>query len=150
MSTKLLDELLSDIKEAMKSRDADRLTALRTLHAQIKDATTNAGRDPEDVYVAPVVAKAIKQRQDAVEQFRKGGREDLAVREEKEIVAYRKYQPEQLDAPAIEALVKKAIADTGAAGRKDMGKVMAALMPQVKGRADGKLVNQIVQGQLPA
>jgi hypothetical protein len=148
MSSKLLDALLADIKDAMKSRDTDLLTALRTLHAQIKDATTNAGRDPEDVYVAPVVAKAIKQRQDAIEQFRKGGREDLAVREEKEIVAYRKYQPEQLDTPAIEALVKKAVAETGASGRKDMSKVMAVLMPQVKGRADGKLVNSIVQAAL--
>ncbi|HEY8240900.1 MAG TPA: GatB/YqeY domain-containing protein, partial [Kiritimatiellia bacterium] len=132
------------------SRNADHLTALRTLHAQIKDATVNVGREPTDADVATVVAKAIKQRQDAIVQFRQGGREDLAIKDQKEIDAYRKYQPEQLEAPAIEALVKKAIAESGAAGRKDMGKVMAALMPQVKGRADGKLVNQIVQGQLPA
>jgi uncharacterized protein YqeY len=148
MATALLDALLADIKEAMKSRDADRLGALRMLHAQIKDATVNAGKEPTDADVATIVAKAIKQRQDAVEQFRQGGREDLAAKDEKEIAFYRKYQPQQLAPAEIEALARKAVAETGAAGRKDMGKVMAALMPHVKGRADGKIVNQVVQSLL--
>lgn len=145
MGSKLLDDLLADIKTAMKSRENDKLVALRSLHAQIKDATVNVGREATDADVATVVAKAIKQRQDSIEQFRTGGREDLAAKEEQEIVIYKKYQPAQLSQAEIEELVKKAIADTGAAGKKDMGKVMQALMPQVKGRADGKLVNQVVQ-----
>ncbi len=148
MSSKLLDDLLADIKTAMKSRENDKLVALRSLHAQIKDATVNQGKETTDGDVATVLAKAIKQRQDSIEQFRAGGREDLVVKEQQEIEIYKKYQPAQLSQPEIEELVKKAIAETGAAGKKDMGKVMQALMPQVKGRADGKLVNQVVQALL--
>lgn len=149
MSSKLLDDLLADIKTAMKSRENDKLVALRSLHAQIKDATVNVGREATDGDVATVLAKAIKQRQDSIEQFRTGGREDLVAKEQQEIDIYKKYQPAQLSQAEIEALVKEAITATGAAGKKDMGKVMQALMPQVKGRADGKLVNQIVQSLLP-
>lgn len=144
MPSPLLDTLMADIKQAMKDRNQDKLTALRTLHAQVKDATVNQGKDPTDDDVLTILNRAIKQRLDAVEQFRKGGREDLAVKEEQEIAHYRAYQPAQLDAAALEVIVRKAIADSGAAGKADTGKVMKLLMPQVKGRADGKLVNQLV------
>ena len=144
----MLDALLADIKTAMKAQEPDKLTALRMLNAQIKDATVNAGKDPTDEVVATMVAKAIKQRQDSVEQFKAAGRNDLAVKEQREIELFRAYQPQQLDAAEIEALVRKVIAETGAAGKKDLGKVMQALMPQVKGKSDGKLVNQIVMAQL--
>ena len=149
MPSPLLDRLMSDIKQAMKDRAQEKLTALRTLHAQVKDATVNQGKDPTDDDVLTILNRAIKQRLDAVEQFRKGGREDLAVKEEQEIVYYRAYQPTQLDAAEVEALARKAIAETGATGKADTGKVMKALMPLVKGKADGKLVNQIVGGLLP-
>lgn len=149
MSSPLLDLLMADIKQAMKERAQDRLTALRTLHAQVKDATTNQGKDPTDDDVLTILNRAIKQRLDAADQFRKGGREDLASKEEQEIALYRKYQPAQLDAAAVEALARKAIVDSGAVGKADTGKVMKLLMPQVKGKADGKLVNQIVSGLLP-
>jgi hypothetical protein len=145
MGSPKLDELLQDIKTAMKEREQEKLTALRMLHAQVKDATTNAGREATDGEVAAVVARAIKQRQDAVAQFRQGGREELAAKEEREISWIRKYQPQQLHAAALEELVRRIISETGAAGRQDVGKVMKALMPQVKGRADGKLVNETVQ-----
>ena len=148
MGSPLLDALLADIKTAMKSQAAETLSALRMLHSQIKDATVNAGKDPTDEAVATIVAKAIKQRQDSVEQFRAAGRVDLADREQREIDLFRKYQPQQLGADEIEALVKEIIAGTGASGKKDLGKVMQALMPKVKGRSDGKLVNQIVQSLL--
>jgi uncharacterized protein YqeY len=118
------------------------------LNAQIKDATVNAGKEPTDEAVATIVAKAIKQRQDSVEQFKAAGRNDLADKEQREIELFRAYQPQQLGAAEIEALVRKVIAETGAAGKKDLGKVMQALMPQVKGKSDGKLVNQIVMAQL--
>jgi uncharacterized protein YqeY len=144
----MLDALLADIKTAMKAQDPDKLTALRMLNAQIKDATVNAGKDPTDEAVATIVAKAIKQRQDSVDQFKAAGRNDLADKEQREIELFRAYQPQQLGAAEIEALVRKVIAETGAAGKKDLGKVMQALMPQVKGKSDGKLVNQIVMAQL--
>lgn len=150
MGSPLLDALLADIKTAMKSQDPDKLTALRMLNAQIKDATVNAGKDPTDEVVATIVAKAIKQRQDSVEQFRAAGRTDLADKEQREIELFRAYQPQQLGAAEIEALVNGVIAETGASGKKDLGKVMQALMPKVKGRSDGKLVNQIVQSRLGA
>jgi uncharacterized protein YqeY len=149
MPSPLLDQLMSDIKQAMKDRAQDKLTALRTLHAQIKDATVNQGKDPGDDDVLTILNRAIKQRLDAADQFRKGGREDLAVKEEQEITFYRCYQPQQLSAAEIEALARKAIAETGAAGKADTGKVMKALMPLVKGKADGKVVNQVVAGLLP-
>ena len=150
MGSPQLDALLADIKTAMKSQAAETLSALRMLHSQVKDATVNAGKDPTDEAVATIVAKAIKQRQDSVEQFRAAGRHDLADKEQKEIELFRKYQPQQLDAAEIEALVKGIIAETGATGKKDLGKVMQSLMPKVKGRSDGKLVNQIVQSLLGA
>ncbi len=148
MGSPMLDALLADIKTAMKAQDPDKLTALRMLNAQIKDATVNAGKDPTDEAVATIVAKAIKQRQDSVDQFKAAGRNDLADKEQREIELFRAYQPQQLGAAEIEALVRKVIAETGAAGKKDLGKVMQALMPQVKGKSDGKLVNQIVMAQL--
>ncbi len=148
MGSPMLDTLLADIKTAMKAQTPETLTALRMLNAQIKDATVNAGKDPTDEAVATIVAKAIKQRQDSVEQFKAAGRNDLADKEQREIELFRAYQPRQLGAAEIEALVRNVIAETGAAGKKDLGKVMQALMPQVKGKSDGKLVNQIVMAQL--
>ena len=150
MPSPLFEKLLADIKTAMKSGDKDNLAALRMLHAQIKDATVNAGKDVTDVDVAAILAKAIKQRQDSVAQFQQGGRQDLADKELKEIALFKQYQPQQLSEAEITELVKKAIAATGSTSRKEMGKVMAALMPDVKGKADGKLVSQIVQNSLPA
>ena len=149
MSSALLDRLLADIKQAMRDRQQDKLTALRMLHAQVKDATTNAGKDPTDEDVITIVARSIKQRQDAVQQFRQGGRDDLAAKEQVEIDLFRAYQPEQLSAEAVTELARKAIAESGAAGKADQGKVMKLLMPQVKGKADGKLVSQIVGSLLP-
>ena len=149
MASPMLDQLMADIKQAMKDRAQDKLTALRTLHAQVKDATVNQGKEPTDDDVLTILNRAIKQRLDAVDQFRKGGREDLAIKEEQEIAHYRHYQPAQLDAEAVAVLVRKAIAESGAVSKADTGKVMKLLMPQVKGRADGKLVNQLVSSLLP-
>lgn len=144
MAHELLNQLLADIKESMKAREAEKLTALRSLHAQIKDAGTNAGREENDELVTGVVAKALKQRQDAAEQFRAGKRPELAEKEEREAGWIRKYQLQQFGEVEIEQIVRAAITETGASGKGDMGKVMKAAMPKLKGRADGKLVNQIV------
>lgn len=148
MASPMLDQLMADIKQAMKDRAQDKLTALRTLHAQVKDATVNQGKEPTDDDVLTILNRAIKQRLDAADQFRKGSREDLAAKEEQEIAYYRHYQPAQLDEAAVAELVRKAIAESGAVSKADTGKVMKLLMPQVKGRADGKLVNQLVSSLL--
>ncbi len=148
MASGVMDQLMADIKEAMKAQNSEAVLALRTLHAAIKDQTVNAGAEVTDEAVASVVAKAIKQRTDAIEQFEAANRQDLVEKERKQVALYRKYQPRQLDRAEIEALVRQCIAESGAASKKEMGKVMALLMPKVKGCADGKLVNQVVQSLL--
>jgi uncharacterized protein YqeY len=145
MPSTILDKIITDVRDAMKAGEKDRVTALRTLHAQIKDATVNAGKEPTDADVATLIAKALKQRLDSIDQFKAANRQDLVDKEVAELNWYKVYQPEQLNEGQIEELVKAAIAETGAASKKEMGKVMAALMPKTKGKADGKLVNQIVQ-----
>ena len=148
MRSKLLENLLEDIKRAMKARESEAVTALRMLHAQIKDAGVNAGKKETDELVAMVAAKAIKQRKESIEQYRRGDREDLAAKEQREIDLFTKYQPPQLTEEEIGELARRAIEETGATGKQDLGKVMKVLMPQVKGRADGKAANQVVQGLL--
>ena len=149
MASAILDRILADIKEAMKAKSADTLIALRTLHAAIKDQTVNAGVEATDENVTAVIAKAIKQRADAVEQYAAAKRDDLVAKEQREIDLFRAYQPRQMERAEIEGLVRQCIADSGAVSKKEMGKVMQLLMPQVKGKADGKLVNQVVQSLLP-
>jgi uncharacterized protein len=139
---------MADIKEAMITKNSEALLALRTLHAAIKDQTVNAGIEVTDEVVCSVVTKAIKQRNDAIEQFTTASRQDLVDTEQKQINLYRKYQPKQLERAEIEVFVRECIAESGATTKKEMGKVMALLMPKVKGRSDGKLVNQVVQSLL--
>lgn len=149
MVSKMMEQLMADIKEAMKAQQSEAVLALRTLHAAVKDQTVNAGVEVTDEAIATVVGKAIKQRIDAIEQFKAAGRQDLVDKEQKQVDLYRKYQPKQLDRAEIEALVRQCIAESGASSKKEMGKVMALLMPKVKGCADGKLVNQVVLALLP-
>lgn len=148
MASVVMDQLMADIKEAMITKNSEALLALRTLHAAIKDQTVNAGIEVTDEVVCSVVTKAIKQRNDAIEQFTTAGRQDLVDTEQKQIDLFRKYQPKQLDRAEIEVFVRECIAESGATTKKEMGKVMALLMPKVKGRSDGKLVNQVVQSLL--
>lgn len=143
-----LDRIMNDIKAAMKTGDRDRVTTLRSIHAQVKDATVNKGIEPTDEIVAEVLARAVKQRLESIRQFRDGGREDLAVKEESELAILKAYQPEQLSEDAIAALIRDAVAKTGASGRQDMGKVMGILMPQIKGKADGAMVSRLVASAL--
>ena len=149
MASALMDQLLADIKEAMKAQQSETVMALRTLHAAIKDQTVNAGAEITDEAVVAVVTKALKQRADSIEQFSAAGRQDLVVKEQYQVNLYRKYQPKQLDRAEIEALVRQCIAESGAASKKEVGKVMQLLMPKTKGCADGKLVNQVVLSLLP-
>ncbi len=148
MSQELVDRLTTDIKTAMKAGEKDKVTALRMLNSAIKDQTINAGREVTEEIVTSVINKAIKQRVDSFEQFTEAGRDDLAVKEKAELEWLKVYQPEQMDEAAVEAIVKDCIAEIGADSKRDMGKVMKLLMPRVKGKADGKVVNQIVMSLL--
>ena len=148
MPSSILDALLADIKVAMKAQEKDRLLALRTLHSEIKNLELIEQKELNDGNVAGVVAKAIKQRMESIEQFKAANRNDLVEKEQAQADIYKKYLPAQLTKEEIEGIVAAAIAEAGAQGKQDLGKVMKIVMPQVKGRADGKLVNEIVAQKL--
>ncbi|HET9851487.1 MAG TPA: GatB/YqeY domain-containing protein [Candidatus Limnocylindrales bacterium] len=138
----------ADITAAMRSGEALRRDTLRMAESAIYNAEKRERRAYTDDEVAGVLAKEVKARRESVEAFRKGGREDLAAKEEAEIEILAAYLPEQLSEADITALVEEAIATTGAAGPRDMGKVMGWLSPRTKGRADGRQVSQAVTAAL--
>ena len=143
-------KLQEDVKEAMKARDQEKLLALRTLTSDIKKIAIDAGRrDPSDEDCIAAVTKALKQREDSAAQMEAGGRPELAERERAQADWIRAYQPAQLTPEELAEIVKKVIAETGAASKKEMGKVLGALMPLIKGRADGKSAQALVQSLLP-
>jgi len=128
----------------MRSGDAFRRDVLRMTTNAVYLAEKTQGRELTDSEVQTIVAREVKTRRESVEAFRKGGREDLASKEEAEIAILAGYLPEQLDDAALEALVAEAIAATGATSARDLGKVMAWLSPRTKGRADGRRVSELV------
>jgi uncharacterized protein len=145
----LSDQINADLTAAMKSRDAGRVSALRMLKAALMNKDVEKGRDLDDAEVLQVVASLVKQRRDSIEQFASAGRTDLVEKETSEIAVLEHYLPPAIDASELEELVGAAIAETGAASPKDMGKVMKAVMPKLAGRnADGKAVNEIVRRKL--
>jgi hypothetical protein len=147
----LRDQVNADITAAMKAKDAARLSALRMLKAAIMNKGVEKGRDLEDAEVLQVVSSLVKQRRDSIEQFTKAGRTDLVDKETGEIAVLERYLPPAITTEEIEAAVTAAIAETGAASPKDMGKVMKAVMPKLAGKnADGKTVNEIVRRTLGA
>jgi uncharacterized protein YqeY len=146
---KLSDRVNSDLAAAMKAQDHRRLSALRMLKAAIMNKSVEKGRDLDDADVLQVVASLVKQRRDSIEQFGKAGRNDLVEKESGEIAVLEQYQPPAATAEEIDAAVAAAIAETGAATMKDMGKVMKAVMPRLAGKtADGKTVNEAVRRRL--
>ncbi len=148
MSTEIIDRLESDIKIAMKAREADRLNAMRFLLSEIRKVGINERRDPTDEDALLVVGRLIKQGQESIELFRKGAREDLVAKEELGIALYRTFLPPQLSVEELAEIVVEVVAETSPAGMKDLGKVMKALLPRVKDRADGKVVNAVVREKL--
>lgn len=141
----LSERLNEDMKQAMKSQDKFKLSTIRLIRATIKNLEIDLKRTLNDNEVLDILSREIKQRKDALQEFTKAGREDLAdkVKAEAEIIA--EYLPQQLTEEEIKVIVQQTIQETGASSKADMGKIMSALMPKVKGRADGKLVNQAVQ-----
>ena len=138
----LRERIQSEITAAMRSGDALRRDTLRMAESAIYNAEKRERRTYSDDKVAAVLAREVKTRRESVEAFRKGGREDLASKEAAEIAILAGFLPEQLSEAQISALVAEAVAATGAAGPRDMGKVMGWLSPKTKGRADGRLVSQ--------
>lgn len=141
----LLTTLNDDIKTAMKSKDKDTLSVLRMLKAAIQNEQIKAGRDLDGEEELTVLSREMKQRRDSLSEFEKAGRDDLADKVKIEIAIVEKYMPKQLSEEEIRQIVQTAIDQTGATSPKEFGKVMGAVMPEVKGKADGNQVNAIVK-----
>ncbi len=148
MSTPIKTQVSEVMKSAMKSGDKDTLGFARNLHAAIRKKEIDDRVDLDDAGVQKIISTALKQRQDSIEQFKQGGREDLVAKEEAELKFLTQFMPAQMSADEIRSIVDWAVTESKAASAKDMGNVMKLLMPKVQGRADGKLVNQIVRERL--
>jgi uncharacterized protein YqeY len=147
----LVADVSAAIAEAMRKRDAARLSALRMLKAAFMNKDVEKGRDLDDDEARQVVASLVKQRKDSIEQFTKGGRQDLADKEAAEIRVLEAYLPPAADPAVIDHAVSDAIAETGAISPKDMGRVMKAAMARLAGQnVDGKTVNELVRRKLGA
>lgn len=145
----LQERLTDDMKQAMRAKQKDRLTTIRMVKASLQNEAIKLGRqDLTEEEELTVLNREMKQRRDSLREFESAGREDLASKVAKEIVVLEAYMPEQLSEDEVTAIVQAAIAQTNAAAPSDMGKVMGVVMPQVKGKADGGLVNRIVKQQL--
>ena len=147
----LVEQISADIANAMRARDQARLAALRMAKAALMNSEVQRGRALEDAEAQQVIVSLIKQRRDSIEQFRAGGRADLADKEAAEIVTLEAYLPPPIDPAEIERAVNAAIAETGATSAKDLGRVMKAVMSGFAGRAvDGKIINEVVRKKLGA
>ncbi len=145
----IADQIEQDFIQAMKSKNADLVSTLRMVKAAFSNYKIEKKKDKlEDPEAVEVLQKQVKQRRESVESFEKAGRQDLAGKEKKEITFLEKYLPKQLADEEIKTLARKAVAASGAKTKADAGKVMKELMPAVKGKADGKRVNEIVMSLL--
>jgi uncharacterized protein YqeY len=140
----LKEQLSTDLKDALKAGDERRKGTLRFLMAAVHNAEIEAGHELDDGGVAGVIAKQVKQRRDSIEEFRKGGRDDLVASEEAEIAVLLPYLPQQMSRDEIVEAAKRVIAETGASAPGDKGKVMPVLIEQLRGRAEGRQINEVV------
>jgi uncharacterized protein YqeY len=146
----LKERLDGDLKAAMKNKDVLKLSVVRMLKSAIKYREIEVMKPLDDAGVEGVIASEIKRRRDSVEQYKAGNRQDLADKEEAEIGILQAYLPQQLSEGELSAKVDEVIARVGAKGPKDMGAVMKALLPEVQGRAEGKIVSERVKQRLAA
>jgi len=147
----LAQRIDSDLKEAMRARDGTRLGVLRMLKSALKYAAiekSGAEGELDEAEATQVIRKQVKQRQDSIESFEKGGRTELAEKEKSELAVLNAYLPAAMSADELSRVVRETIAEVGATTRAQMGAVMKALGPKVAGRADGKTLSQEVQRQL--
>ncbi|KUO64042.1 MAG: aspartyl-tRNA amidotransferase [Gracilibacter sp. BRH_c7a] len=143
----LKDRLVEDMKAAMKAKEEGkvRLSVIRMARAAIKNAEIDKKQEFNDNQVIEILARELKMRRDSIEEFSKANRMDLVSGLKEEVTILMEYLPQQLSEEEIRSLAKEIIAETGAQDIKDLGKVMGSITPRTKGRADGKLVNQIVR-----
>lgn len=141
------DKLTEDMKQAMKAREAGKLSlaVIRMVRSDIKNAEINGKKELTEEEVLAVLMKAVKMRQDSLEEFTKAGRQDLVDQTKAELEVLHKYLPAAMSDEDLMAVVKEAIVSVGATGPKDMGKVMPAVIAKVKGAADGKRINTMVR-----
>jgi len=148
----LYDTILSDLKNAMKAKGKDRLRVLRSLKAALleKEISERKGGQAKltDEQIVQVLTKAAKQRKESIEQFERAGRDDLVENEKVELAIIEEYLPEMMSEDKVAELIDEVIAQVGASSPQDMGKVMGVIMPKVKGKADGSMVNKIVRQKL--
>jgi uncharacterized protein YqeY len=141
----LAEQLAEDFKKALKSKDETRISCLRMLKASLKNEQVKKGKELNDEEIQAVVSSLIRKGQEAAEEFKKGSREDLAQKEEKEITIFYGYLPEQLGSLEIEAMLKEIVDELSATGPKDLGKVMKVAMARMAGKAQGKEVNELAR-----
>jgi len=146
---KLTEQVRADLTAAMKARDAERLSTLRMLQSAFKYQQIESGHELSDEEAMIVIRKAVKQRQDSIEQYTKGNRPELAAKEQSEMELLKRYLPAELADAELESGLREIVAATGAASKKDMGKVMKEATARYKGRADGKRIQEIVARLLP-
>lgn len=145
----LSEQIRADLTAAMKAQEKDRLSTLRMLQSSIKNEQINVGHPLSDEEALTVIRKAVKQRQDSIEQYTKGNRPELAEKERVEMELLKTYLPPELTDEEIESGVREIVASTGAESKKDMGKVMKEATAKYKGRVDGKKIQEIVSRLLP-
>ncbi|AUM64364.1 aspartyl-tRNA amidotransferase [Brevibacillus sp. SKDU10] len=146
----VMEQLNHDMKQAMKDKSVLKLSVIRMVKATIKNEEIKLGRDLSDDEVLTILTRELKQRRDSLHEFEKAGREDLATKTRDELDIILAYMPAQLSEDEIRQIVREAVVAVGATSKKEMGKVMGAIMPKVKGKADGNLVQQIVSEELPS
>jgi len=144
----LKEQLAADLKQAMKDKDTVRKNVVQLIRSGVLQVEKDKQITLDDEGVLDVIAKQLKQRRDSLPDYEKSGREDLVSQLKTEMEILMGYLPKQLSREELEVIVKEAVESTGAATIKDMGKVMAAVMPKTKGRADGKVINEIARGFL--
>lgn len=144
----LRERLTAELKEAMKSRDTLRLSTIRMVLSSVKNRDIELRRELNDSEITETIVTLCKQRRESIRLFKEAGRQELVDKEEAELALLMGYLPQQLTREELESLVMKVIAEVGATSGKDMGKVMKTLQPQVAGRAEGKLVSEVVKEKL--
>jgi uncharacterized protein YqeY len=144
----LKEQLTDDLKDAMRQKDALRRSTIRFLLSAIHNDEIARQTDLDEAGVIQVLTKQAQQRRDSIESFRGADRQDLVDKEQSELDIIAAYLPEQMSEDEVKALVQQALADSGATGPQDMGKVMKELMPKTRGKADGKMVSSLVNEAL--
>ncbi len=144
----LSERLSEDLKKALKTGEKDMLSVIRMVKAGVKNKEIEKGSALSDEEICGVLMSLARQGKDSIEQFSKGGRQDLAAKESRELSIIQSYLPQQLTEKELKGIIKDAVKEVGASGPRDMGEVMKSIMPKIKGQADGKLVSELVKKAL--